>query len=202
MAEDQHIEEDDHKVLIVSLQDPWFSNIAYYLTYGECPDGLTVKQKRDLKNKALKYVIFDDVFYKKSIDGTFLRCVDKEQQVRLLKTFHDEACGGHFSSTVTAFKILRQCYYWPGMFKDAYKWVANCEKCKLFTGKPQLAALPLRPVIIDAPFQQWGLDFIGPVNPPSSQGHTYILTATDYFSKWVEAKAMKKTTSTVVCEFI
>ena len=57
-------------------------------------------------------------------------------------------------------------------------------------------------MIIDAPFQQWGLDFIGPVNPPSSQGHTYILTATDYFSKWVEAKAMKKATSTVVCEFI
>ena len=79
MAEDQHIEEDDHKVLMVSLQDPWFSNISYYLTYGECPDGLTVKQKRNLKNKALKYVIFDDVLYKKAIDGIFLRCVDKEQ---------------------------------------------------------------------------------------------------------------------------
>ena len=61
MAEDQHIERDDHRVLMVSLQDPWFSNIAYYLTYGECPDGLTAKQKRDLKNKALKYVILDDV---------------------------------------------------------------------------------------------------------------------------------------------
>lgn len=61
MVEDQHIEGDDHKVLMVSLQDPWFSNIAYYLTYGECPDGLTAKQRRDLKNKALKYVILDDV---------------------------------------------------------------------------------------------------------------------------------------------
>jgi hypothetical protein len=88
------------------------------------------------------------------------------------------------------------------MFKDSYKWVANCEKCKLFTGKPQLAALPLRPVVIEAPFQQWGLDFIGPINPPSSQGHAYILNATDYFIKWVEAKAMKKTTFVVVCEFI
>lgn len=65
---------------MVSLQDPWFSNIAYFLTYDECLDGLTTKKKRDLKNKALRYVIHDDILYKKVIDGTFLRCVDKEQQ--------------------------------------------------------------------------------------------------------------------------
>lgn len=87
------------------------------------------------------------------------------------------------------------------MFKDAYKWVSNCEKCKMFTCKPQLDELPLRPVVIEAPFHQWGLDFIGPINPPSNQGHSYILTTTDYFNKWVEAKPMKKTSSEVVCEF-
>lgn len=31
------------KVLMVSLQDPWFSNIAHFLTYGEFPSGLTYK---------------------------------------------------------------------------------------------------------------------------------------------------------------
>ena len=54
------------------------------------------------------------------------------------------------------------------MFKDAYKWVANCDKCNIFTGKPQLAALLPRLVVIEAPFHQWGLEFIGPINPPSS----------------------------------
>ena len=106
---------------MVSLQDPQFSNIAYFLTYGECSDGLNTKKRRALKTKALKYVIHDDALYKKAIDVTFLRCVDKEQQVKLLRSFHNEACGGHFSSTVIAFKILRKCYYWLGMFKDAYK---------------------------------------------------------------------------------
>ena len=33
------------------------------------------------------------------------------------------------------------------------------------------------------------------------EGHSYILTTADYFSKWVEAKPMKKTSSKVVCEF-
>ena len=72
----------------------------------------------------------------------------------------------------------------------------------MFSACPQLASLPLRPVIIEGPFKQWGLDFIGPITPTSSAGHQYIITATDYFTKWVEAKATKKTTSEVVCDFI
>ena len=120
----------------------------------------------------------------------------------MLTSSHNEECRGKFSSTIITFKILRQCYYWPGMFKDAYKWVANCDKCKMFTRKPQLVALPLRPVVIEDPLHHWSLDFIGPINPPSSQGHSYILTATNYFSKWVEEKPMKKTSSEVVCEFL
>ena len=39
LEKDQKIEEDNTpKVLMVSLQDPWFSNIAYFLTHGECPN--------------------------------------------------------------------------------------------------------------------------------------------------------------------
>ncbi|XP_059065757.1 uncharacterized protein LOC131857346 [Cryptomeria japonica] len=88
------------------------------------------------------------------------------------------------------------------MFKDAYTWVAKCDKCKFFTGKPQLVALPLRPVVVEEPFKQWGLDFIGPLTPPSSTGHTHIRMATDYFTKWVEAVPIRRTTSEVLCEFI
>lgn len=72
--------------------------------------------------------------------------------MKLLSSFHAEACGGHFSSTITTFKILRKCYYWLGMFMDVYKWIANCEKFIMFTSKPQLATLPLRLVMIEAPF--------------------------------------------------
>ena len=97
--------------MVVGLHDTWFEDIAYFLTYGECSKGQTSRQRRDLKLKAAKYVIWDGKLFKKAIDGTFLRCVDKKQQEKLLKTFHDEACGGNFSSSIMAFKILRQCYY-------------------------------------------------------------------------------------------
>lgn len=57
-------------------------------------------------------------------------------------------------------------------------------------------------MVIEGPFQQWGLNFIGPINPALSASRTYIITTTDYFIKWVEEKATKRITSEVVCEFI
>ncbi|KAH9332062.1 hypothetical protein KI387_004170, partial [Taxus chinensis] len=61
---------------------------------------------------------------------------------------------------------------------------------------PKLTAFPLNPVFIEEPFQQWGLDFIRVLNPNSSASHTHVLTATDYFMKWVEAIPVKKTSIT------
>ena len=53
-----------------------------------------------------------------------------------------------------------------------------------------------------APFQQWGIDFIGEIVNKSSGGHSWILVATDYFTKWVEAIPVRKSTSRVVTDFI
>ena len=45
----------------------------------------------------------------------------------------------------------------------------------------------LHPVPVVAPWHHIGIDFIGPLSPASEQGSRYILTISDYFSKWVEA---------------
>ena len=40
------------------------------------------------------------------------------------------------------------------------------------------------------PFDKWGMDFIGPIDPPSN-GKSYILVCIDYLTKWIKVKAMK-----------
>ena len=52
------------------------------------------------------------------------------------------------------------------------------------------------------PLQQWGIDFIGEIHPPSSGQHKWILTATDYFTKWVEAIPTRNVTDVVVMKFM
>ena len=50
--------------------------------------------------------------------------------------------------------------------------------------------------------QVWGLDFVGPINPNSSKGQKFILTAVEYFSKWAEAAPMRRQTGECVAQFV
>ena len=53
---------------------------------------------------------------------------------------------------------------------------------KLTTGVPAL-----NPVPVKAPWYMIGIDFVGPLSPEAADGSTYILTISDYFTKWAEA---------------
>ena len=77
-----------------------------------------------------------------------------------------------------------------------------CHKCQLFEGKRKLLPLPLHLITIESPFQQCGLDFIGEIHPPSSAQHRWILTASDYFTKWIEAIPSRQANDSVIIKFI
>eukprot|EP00253_Pinus_taeda_P023333 PITA_23333 len=49
---------------------------------------------------------------------------------------------------------------------------------------------------------KWGLDFIGEIHPASSSQHRWILTATDYFTKWIEAIPTRQATDVVIISFL
>ena len=40
---------------------------------------------------------------------------------------------------------------------------------------------------IHSPWFHVGIDFVGPITPASSSGNRFILTLSDYFTKWVDA---------------
>ena len=59
----------------------------------------------------------------------------------------------------------------------------------------------LQPQIVVAPFDKWGIDFVGPIEPPLV-GKSYILVCTDYVTKWAEAKPMKHPRDNNVAKFL
>eukprot|EP00253_Pinus_taeda_P028752 PITA_28752 len=61
--------------------------------------------------------------------------------------------------------------------------------------------MPLRPQLVIEHFERWALDFVRPINPPSNQ-RTYILVATEYVTKWVEAEAFPRATEDSVIQFL
>lgn len=65
--------------------------------------------------------------------------------------------------------------------------IVACDVCqrmnrKLTTGVPALNPVPVR-----APWYMIGIDFVGPLSPEADDGNSYILTISDYFTKWVKA---------------
>eukprot|EP00253_Pinus_taeda_P005401 PITA_05401 len=108
------------------------------------------------------------------------------------------------------FCILYSALYWkdPGgvllnclVEKEAKQVMEDCHQGDC-GGKRKLQPLPLKPIEVSATFQQWGLDFIGEIRPASSGQHKWILTTTDYFTKWIEAIPTRQATDVVIISFL
>jgi hypothetical protein len=180
----------------------WYKDILYFLQELKPPDGLGKSKARALKLKAVKYCLIDQTLYWKDPLGLLLRCLDPQEAQKVMFDFHSGLCGGHHFWKTTIHKVLRAGYYWPTLFPDVCREIRACIKCQRFSGKKQLKSLSLKPVVVSTPFQQWGLDFIGEIHPPSSGQHRWILTATDYFTKWIEAVPTRSTSHKVIISLL
>jgi hypothetical protein len=122
--------------------------------------------------------------FRRYADSLLLRCVNDEESHKLLQEVHGSSCsvihvGGHFSAKAIAFKIIRNGYYWPSIFLYSYKFTKSCDKCQKFASKEHLSVMPLQTSLPNFRFSKWGLEFIGPINPPSSAEHIFIFTDTN-----------------------
>ena len=61
--------------------------------------------------------------------------------------------------------------------------------------------MPLQHQVALDPFDKWGMDFIGPNDPPSRK-NKYIIVCTEYLKKWAETKVVKATKKEKVAELL
>ena len=88
------------------------------------------------------------------------------------------------------------------MAKDVAEYCKCCDTCQRVNNKftkqrPELHPIP----VSDVWTEQIGIDLIGPL-PETERGNKYIITATDYFSKWPEAAPLQDKTALGVAEFL
>lgn len=113
------------------------------------------------------------------------RCLREDETYDVLRACHDEPCGGHFANKKTSLKILNIGYYWPTLHKDADQYTKRCDKCQRMGRLTRMDEMSLYPQIVVAPFDKWGIEFFGPIEPPL-EGKSYILVCIDYVIKWAE----------------
>jgi hypothetical protein len=126
------------------------------------------------------------------LDGVLLQCLGPEEAKKLMSEVHDGLCGAHQSAYRMKWVIRQAGCFWPTMLEDCLEfWKYSKGSSVSIESNYQAMAI-----------QRMGIDLIGQINPPSSKGHKFVLLATDYFTKWVEAIPLKKVTSENMVEFV
>ena len=81
------------KVLQVQNEENWMTPIISYLKDKSLPEG---KDKaRRLRIWSARYVLLNDVLYKRSFSQPYLRCLSLDEANYVLKEVHERACENH-----------------------------------------------------------------------------------------------------------
>ena len=116
----------------------------------------------------------------------------------VLFMLHNHHLGGHLEVDIV-FNKVHNLYFWPQMYDDIKDYIRSCDICQWRGWKQNLQ--PLQPISVGDPFKKVGIDFVGPL-PLTSQGNKYIIVATDYLTKWLEARTVPDTTAIQAATFI
>jgi hypothetical protein len=160
--------------------------MAYLRGHYEPQDELEEKR---LRQRARGYAVVDGKLYKFEITEPWLRCITSEKGVKLLKEIHSGFCGAHIGTRALASKAIKQGFFWPSINVYAKKLVQECEACQKTSNQQNLPSMPVHLIPPSWSLQRWGIDLVGPL--PTAQGNCkFVAVAVDYFTKWVEAKAL------------
>ena len=148
------------EVLQIQNEGNWMTPIISYLKDGSLPKGKD--EARRLRVRSARYVLLNDVLYKRGFSQPYLRCLSPDEANYVLREVHEGACGNHSRARSLIHKVVRAGYYWPTIQADAKAYVKVCDQCQRFSNIPRQPSEYLTPMMAPWPFAQRGLDILGP----------------------------------------
>ena len=193
--EDQDTKHKDSEI----NSESWMNPIREYLQNDKILND--EKNPKAFRMKVSRFTIVQNILYRKSLAGPYLRCLEYPETEDVLKDIHEGDCGNHAGGRSLFSKVLRTGYYWPTMKKDAMEFARKCDSCQRHGNVPHQPAEPMYPILSPWPFMKWGMDIVGKL-PKAPGGKVFMLVMTDYFSKWIEAEAFAQVRDKEVVSFI
>jgi hypothetical protein len=177
-----------------------YQQLYKYLTSGDVPEELNQKQTTTFKKQATHYLIVNKLLHRRNTKTPSepLKVIKTTELETTLHNLHSNILSGHFGIEGT-YNRARSRYYWPNLYKSIAEYIKSCDTCQR-----QGAPIPheeLHPIQVGKPFDRVGIDIVGPLSITGS-GNRYIVVATEYLTKWPEARALVDTKATTIAKFI
>jgi hypothetical protein len=193
----------DAHLFSVQVANEYFSDIIQYLSTGTAPQEFNNAQKKNMVVRDADYQLIARHLYKMGANIILRRCVLEHEIPRILADSHEGIARGHYAGKVTAQKVLHAGLWWlivHGYSKDYFQ---RCDLCQR-VGKPnRWGEIPLRPQVTLKVFDKWEIDCVGPINPLAKRSRArYIITATEYLTRWVEVALVKYCSVETVAHFL
>ncbi|CAL2255625.1 unnamed protein product [Prunus armeniaca] len=135
-------------------EEDWRLPIINYLQYP------TLSSEKRIRIMALNYLLWNGDLVRKSKDELLLRCLGKEEYMKVMGEVHEGIYGAHQGGRKMCWLIRRYGYFWP---------TKGCEACQRHGPIQQAPLVPMNPVIKLWPFRGWTMDLIGKIYPASSK---------------------------------
>ncbi|XP_042441363.1 uncharacterized protein LOC122026701 [Zingiber officinale] len=177
----------------------WRAPVISYLRQGILPTD--PEESRLIRRQAHAYIMIGDQLYKRSFSRPLLKCLSMEEADQALREIHLGCCGNHVGGRTLSRKVILAGYFLPTLQRDAHKLVSTCLSCQKHQNLTHRPTALLRTSIVSCPFDQWGMDIVGPF-PMAPGQRRFLLVALDYSSKWVEVEALAQITEDAVIQFL
>ena len=176
-----------------------YQDLVRYLGDQAILSHLSPLESEQLTKKAIHFTINQGTLYKKNRKDQLLQVVKETDKEAILFRIHSHATIRHFGAENTIQKIKKR-FWWYDMNKDIKKYVETCDTCQR-RGKPRVRE-ELHPILtFICPLDQIGIDLVGPL-PLFYKDNRYIAVATEYLTKWPEARPIPDARAVTVANFI
>ncbi|KAL5509507.1 hypothetical protein EMCRGX_G004896 [Ephydatia muelleri] len=198
-----HIDEKRYSVLVDYLTSCKEGDLRDSRVY---PVGATANEKRRIRQQAAMFVLKERLLYYRATDTVNEICLKRvianvKERTKIIRACHDGVDGCHYGRDKTRAKI-GQTYWWKGLNRDVDQYCRRCDVCQRVNAKLEGKKAELHPIPVPSKvWSQIGIDLIGPL-PETCRKNKYIVTVTDYFSKWPEGAPLKDKTAVGVADFL
>jgi hypothetical protein len=138
--------------------------------------------------------------YSRGVCALLLKCISQIEGRQLLQEIHVGMCSAHIGTRVLVGKAFREGFYWPSAVADAHEIVCTCPNCQKRAHYSKFPQEEVHLIPTVWPLARWGIDIVGPL-PTAPRNFKYAVVAVEYFSKWIEAKALRDISAATLQKF-